>query len=82
MKVEIKNPDVKPSTIKPLFDYFKSFNQSPTWIFNGLVVELDPTIDFKGNDALIRWTDIEEGFNDKMIINSLAVFQQQFQLIN
>lgn len=82
MKVEIKNSNFKPSGIKSLFDYFQSLGASPNWYYYGLIVELDPTLDFKGNDALIRWTDINEGFNDKEIVNSLEEFQSKFHLIN
>lgn len=82
MKVEIKNSNHNPTLIKSLYEYFHSLNEMPRWEYNGLIVELDPTIDFKGNDALIRWTDIDEGFNDKIIVNSLEEFQSNFRLIN
>lgn len=81
MKVEIKNSNIQPSTIKSLYDYFLSSTDTATWEYNGLTVELDPTIDFKNNDALIRWTDTNEGFNDKLIVGSLNEFLTHFQLI-
>jgi hypothetical protein len=82
MKVEIKNSDTKPASIHSLLEYFESLGDIPTWEHNGLKVELDPTIDFKGNDALIRWIDINEGFNDKLIVSSLEEFQSKFRLLN
>lgn len=82
MKVEIKNEDHNPNTIKPLIEYFQSLMQLPVFEFKGLMVEVDPTIDCKANDALIRWTDINEGFNDKLIINSLSEFKAIFKLAN
>jgi len=82
MKIEIKNSKSKPSAIKPLFDYFLSLDETPQWEYYGLRVEIDPTIDFKGNDALIRWTNLNEGFNDKLIVNSLDEFKSQFTLVN
>lgn len=82
MKVEIKNPQIKTASINSLLVYFESLGDSPKWEYNGLKVELDPTIDFKGNDALIRWTDIEEGFTDKLLVNSLKEFQSNFRLLN
>jgi hypothetical protein len=82
MKVEIKNSDTKPASIHSLLEYFESLGDIPTWEHYGLEVELDPTIDFKGNNALIRWTDIDEGFNDKVLVNSLEDFQAKFRLIN
>jgi hypothetical protein len=82
MKVEIKNENHKPKNINPLIEYFQSLNQLPVFEFEGLMVEVDPTIDCKANNALIRWTDINEGFNDKLIINSLAEFKSYFKLVN
>jgi hypothetical protein len=82
MKIEIKNENYKPKNIKPLIEYFQSLIQLPIFEFKGLMVEVDPTIDCKANDALIRWTDINEGFNDKLIINSLAEFKTYFKLVN
>lgn len=82
MKVEIKNSNQNPTIIKPLFDYFQSLREISYWEYNGLKVELDPTFDFKNNDALIRWTDILEGFNDKLVVNSLAEFNKKFKLLN
>ena len=81
MKVQIKNQHCKPNEIKPLFDFLNSTCQL-IWIYYGLEVEIDPTIDFKGNDALIHWTDINEGFNDKLIVISLEEFNANFKLVN
>ena len=48
----------------------------------GLKVEIDPTIDFNNQNVLIRWVDVEEGFNDKMIIRSVEEFNANFMSIN
>jgi len=82
MEVEVKNSKFKPKAIKPLFDYFQSVDGNATWVYKGLIVELDPTFDFQNNDALIRWTDINEGFNDKFIVYSLKEFNSHFKLVN
>lgn len=82
MKVQIKNSNYSPKAIKSLFTYFEMLSMNPLFDFNGLHVEIDPTIDFRGNDALIRWTDIDEGFNDKVIVNSLQEFQSNFRLLD
>ncbi|MBK8442268.1 MAG: hypothetical protein IPL35_02135 [Sphingobacteriales bacterium] len=82
MKIEIKYSDHKPTAIKSLYEYFDSINDTATWEYYGLIVNLDPTFDFKENDALIRWTDIQEGFNDKIIVSSLEEFQSMFRLLN
>lgn len=80
--VEIKNPTFEPTTIRPLFEYLDSLGESPLWEYFSMKVELDPTIDFESNNALIRWLDLEEGFNDKIIVNSLAEFETHFKLIH
>lgn len=82
MRVEIKNQSYKPSSIKPLFNYFESINSISKWDYKGMLVELDSTIDFKENNALIRWLEMNEGFNDKIIVNSLEEFSANFKLIN
>ena len=51
------------------------------WLYNGLKVEIDPTIDFTFNNVLIRWKDIKEGFNDRKIYYSLHDFKKDFTLI-
>lgn len=82
MKIEIKNSEFKPTKIKSLFDYFTLKDEKTQWEYFGLVVELDPTIDFKGNNALIRWFNVKEGFNDKIIVNSLKEFNLNFKEIH
>lgn len=82
MKVILKNSDNNPKGIKPLYEFLNSFDGNPIWEYKGLRVELDPTIDFKGNDALIRWTDLGERFNDKLIVTSLEEFTSNFKLIH
>lgn len=82
MRIEIKNSSHQPKSINSLLLYFQKLSQSPKWDYKGLMVELDPTIDCKANDALIRWIDINEGFNDKIIVNSLEEFNTNFKLIN
>jgi hypothetical protein len=82
MKIQIKNESHKPNQMMALQEYFESVTNGKNWEYLGLVVELDPVLDFKGDDALIRWTDIHEGFNDKLIVNSIEEFQEHFHLIN
>jgi hypothetical protein len=45
-------------------------------------VKIDPTVDYDDENILIRWTDISEGFNDKVIYYNLAEFKKHFQIIN
>ncbi len=82
MVIEIKNPNHTPLKMKPLFEYLQSISDKSLWRYMGMRVALDPTLDFKGDDALIRWTDVEEGYNDKLIVSSLPDFQRFFSLAN
>jgi hypothetical protein len=81
MKVEIKNPNSKALKIVSLFDYLSPLSDNSKWNYNGLIVNIDPTFDFKGDNVLIRWADINEGFNDKLIVNSLQEFKSIFLFI-
>ncbi|HOR40232.1 MAG TPA: hypothetical protein PLK02_04530 [Paludibacteraceae bacterium] len=82
MQVDIKNPTYIPNKIKSLYEYLVSVEESLTWYYYGLCVEIDPIFDFNGDDALIRWVDINEGFNDKLIVHSLEQFKDNFKLTN
>ncbi len=82
MRVEIKNQNYKINSIKSLCNYFESIKPTSNWEYKGMIVELDPTIDFKGNNALIRWLDLNEEFNDKIIVHSLEEFNKNFKLID
>jgi hypothetical protein len=67
--------------ISPLVDYLKNADGLQKWDYMGLIVEIDPTVDFKDQNVLIRWQDVDEGFNDKIIVNSLEEFQFHFSKI-
>lgn len=64
--------------INDLVDYLTT-QEHENWNYCGLTVELDPTVDFKNQNVLIRWTDMEEGFNDRIIVNSLEEFNSLFK---
>ena len=61
MKVEIKNQKYKPKAIKSLYESFQSIKHNNNWVYNGLVVELDPTIDFKKNNGWIHISQLKKG---------------------
>ena len=61
-------------------DFISSKNQSG-WEHFGMDVELDPTVDFKNENIKIRWTDINEGFCDKVIVKSKEEFLSMFKRI-
>ena len=82
MKLDFKNSEIASSPIVPLVNYLSSIKDGQLWHYLGMEVEIDPTIDYMDSNALIRWTDINEGFNDKFIINSLAKFNEYFKPIS
>lgn len=80
MKIDIKG-EFKNGSINQLYDYLTDIDDYQLFDFMGLEVELDPTVDFDYQNILIRWTDINEGFNDKIIVKSLSEFQNHFKII-
>jgi hypothetical protein len=69
------------SRILDFIKFLENINGNSIWNYQGLKVEIDPTIDTEQNNVLIRWTDIEEGFNDRIIFSNLDQFIKNFQLI-
>jgi len=81
MKLDFKNSEIASSPIVSLVNYLSSIKDGQSWYYLGMEVEIDPTVDYKDSNVLVRWIDIKEGFNDKLIINSLAVFNKYFKPI-
>ncbi|OIP83254.1 MAG: hypothetical protein AUK44_05535 [Porphyromonadaceae bacterium CG2_30_38_12] len=67
--------------INTLVDYFEEANDLQKWNYMGLTVEIDPTVDYNNQNMLIRWFDVNEGFNDRLIVNSLSEFNIHFAKI-
>jgi hypothetical protein len=80
MKIEIKG-EFKNGNINKLYDYLLKIDDLQLFDYMGLKVELDPTVDFANQNMLIRWADVNEGFNDKIIAHSLEEFQENFKII-
>jgi len=78
MKIEYKGDVNKNSKIIDLVKYLNNIDKN-IWKYMGMYVEIDPTIDFNSHNVLIRWLDLEEGFNDKIIVNSLEEFKKHFK---
>ncbi len=68
--------------INALADFLIEANGLQKWDYMGLTVEIDPTVDYNDNNVLVRWTDIFEGFNDKIIVSSLEKFNKHFTKIS
>lgn len=81
MKIDIKGK-FKNGNINKLYDYLIEIDDLQLFDYMGLEVELDPTVDFADQNMLIRWTDVNEGFNDRMIVRSLEEFQEHFKIID
>lgn len=71
----------KRTRIYNLVSYLSEVKDNQLWEYMGLKVEIDPTVDYSDENILVRWTDIEEGFNDKILVNSLKEFNQNFKPI-
>lgn len=81
MKLDFKGTKRNITKIQPLIDLLQS-TDIQLWEYVGLKVEIDPTIDFDNENALVRWLDVDEGFNDKIIVYSLDEFQNLFKPLN
>ncbi len=79
MNFDYKGTQRNKTNIDSLIALFENTNSLQKWIYMGLEVEIDPTIDYNNEDALIRWTSIDEDFNDKIIVSSLLEFQSLFK---
>lgn len=78
MKFDFKGIIRNQTKIDSLIALFEKTNSLQTWNYMGLEVEIDPTVDYNDENALIRWTSIDEVFNDKIIVSSLLEFQSLF----
>lgn len=82
MKLDYKGSERSDTKIQGLIDILKSAKDMQLWEYMGLKVEIDPTIDYNSENILVRWLDIEEAFNDKIIVNSLNEFNVFFKPVN
>lgn len=79
MKFDFKGIPVNNSAIEDFIQYLNVINDNQIWIHKGLEVTIDPTVDYKNENILVRWIDIQEGFNDKFILSSLHEFKTLFK---
>lgn len=82
MKLDHKGIERSNTKIETLISLLKNIADQQLWEYMGLKVEIDPTIDYEDENILVRWLDVEEGFNDKIIVNSLHEFNNFFKPIN
>lgn len=78
MKLSIKGTRLANGRINSLVRVLESSDLKNIWNYMGLRVELDPTVDYPNQNVLVRWLDIDEGFNDKIIVYDLEEFSYMF----
>ena len=82
MKFDYKGIPKNDTKIQSLIAFIEDISDLQKWFYMGLTVEIDPTVDYNDENILIRWTSINEDFNDKIIVYSLLEFQSLFKPIN
>ena len=82
MYFDFKGIEKSETKISDFISYLKEVSYNSLWLHNGLRVKIDPTVDFNNENVLIRWKDIDEGFNDKIIFHNLEEFKKEFTLLN
>jgi hypothetical protein len=82
MKIDTKGTKSSNYKLSNLEAYLNVVSDEAKWLYFGLIVEIDPTIDYSHSNVLVRWTEVDEGFHDKLLVNSLKEFQSNFQLLN
>ena len=71
----------KTESSNPIFKEFVDFIKTQDfngWQYMGMDVELDPTVCSADESVLVRWTDFENGFNDRLILKTKEQFLQNF----
>jgi hypothetical protein len=81
MKFDYKGNVDKSTSINDFVTVLINVSDYKLWQYMGLTVEIDTTVDFVNENVLVRWFDINEGFNDKIIVNSLIEFNNNFKPI-
>lgn len=82
MIYDFKGIKTKKFLLNNFLVFLSSVKDNCYWEYYGMKVEINPTIDFENNNILIRWYNVDEGFNDKIIYYNLADFKKEFTLIN
>ena len=70
------------SMIQDFARYLEEIPDNQLWTYMGMTVEIDPTVDFSSENVLVRWVDLVEEFNDRIIYTSKEQFLTDFQPAN
>ncbi len=81
MIIEYKGSIKYKGNINSLVRYLEQKSDKQKWEYSGLIVELDPPVDFTNQNMLVRWLDVNEGLNYKIIVNSIDEFKVNFKEI-
>ena len=81
MKIDQHGTKQDTGQINTLVEYLEQTNDFDKWNYMGLTVEIDPTVNYNNENMLIRWLDVNEGFNDRIIVSSLIEFNKHFKAI-
>lgn len=81
MKLQYKGEKKEQIHLMEFDNYFKKLSENATFEYLGMTVEITPYLSFTSENVLIYWEDTEEGFNDKIIFNTLSEFLKEFKQI-
>jgi len=79
MTFDFKGSPKQTTSIEDFIQLLQTVSDDQLWEYKGLAVTIDPTVDYNHQNVLVRWQDIQEGFNDKIILYSLLEFQSLFK---
>jgi hypothetical protein len=68
--------------ISLLHEYLNKLNNSTLFNYNGLTVCILVYFDFNQDNALVWWYNEDEKFEDKVIVNSIDEFNENFKIIS
>ena len=82
MEFDFKGIKSSENRISDFIQYLEKVKDNAVWNYKGLKVKIDPTVDYNCNNVLVRWKDIDEDFNDRIIYYNLVAFKKEFRLLN
>lgn len=81
MTIQYKGVRENNSILNEFENYLKLLPNNTRFEYLGMEVEIVPYLSFTSKDVLFFWQELEEGFNDKIIFNTLEKFLNEFKII-
>lgn len=81
MTIQYKGVRENSSILNEFENYLELLPNNIRFEYLGMEVEIVPYLSFTSKDVLIFWQELEEGFNDKIIFNTLEEFLNEFKII-